>query len=224
MRASGRVVADLPLRQRPRTLTDAYAIQQRVVDALLTQADGQCIGFKVACTNEIAQAALQIDRPGCGRGDARRRPARRRIEQTKALLVVTYRKDQLGRGDRCGCCWARLPPAAALRRRIARPSRVVAHARAVDCGLPPRGGCQGGRSPAGMTSPTPPRSAYLFPIGAGATVAPISTWRCGSSHGWLLAPPSGSPQSTETRVPGSACSGSTTASESIARSFQLTPV
>ena len=65
---------------------------------------------------------------------------------------------------------------------------------------------------------------YFVPIGAGATVAPISTWRWGSSHGWLLAPPSGSPQRTETRVPGLAYSGSTTASESIARSFQLKPV
>ena len=31
------------------------------------RADGRCTGYKVACTNEIAQAALQIDRPVFGR-------------------------------------------------------------------------------------------------------------------------------------------------------------
>src|SRR5262245_39012087 len=67
MRANRRVVPDLPLRLRPQTLADAYAIQDRVVAALLAQAGGRCIGFKVACTNEIAQAALQIDRPLFGR-------------------------------------------------------------------------------------------------------------------------------------------------------------
>ena len=67
MRATHRVVPDLPLVLRPQTLTDAYAMQARVVAALLAQAGGRCIGFKVACTNEIAQAALQIDRPVFGR-------------------------------------------------------------------------------------------------------------------------------------------------------------
>jgi 2-keto-4-pentenoate hydratase len=67
MRASRRVVPDLPLALRPRTLTDAYAIQHRVVAGLLAQTGGRCIGYKVACTNEIAQAALQIDRPLFGR-------------------------------------------------------------------------------------------------------------------------------------------------------------
>jgi 2-keto-4-pentenoate hydratase len=67
MRANRRVVPDLPLPMRPRTLTDAYAIQHRVVAGLLAEAGGRCIGFKVACTNEIAQAALQIDRPVFGR-------------------------------------------------------------------------------------------------------------------------------------------------------------
>ncbi len=56
MRASRRVVPDLPVPLRPRTLADAYAIQDRVVAALVSQADGRCIGFKVACTNEVAQA------------------------------------------------------------------------------------------------------------------------------------------------------------------------
>lgn len=67
MRANRRVVPDLPVRLRPQALADAYAIQGRVVAGLLAEADGRCIGFKVACTNEIAQAALQIDRPVFGR-------------------------------------------------------------------------------------------------------------------------------------------------------------
>ena len=67
MRANRRVVPDLSLPLRPETLADAYAIQQRVVDGLLAQTGGRCIGFKVACTNDIAQAALQIDRPLFGR-------------------------------------------------------------------------------------------------------------------------------------------------------------
>src|SRR4051794_16464949 len=67
MRADRRVVPDLPVPLRPHTLADAYAIQDRVVASLLGPAGGRCIGFKVACTNEIAQAALQIDRPVFGR-------------------------------------------------------------------------------------------------------------------------------------------------------------
>jgi len=67
MRTKRRVVADLPSALRPETLSDAYAIQQRVVAGLAAQGGGRCIGFKVACTNEIAQAALQIDRPVFGR-------------------------------------------------------------------------------------------------------------------------------------------------------------
>jgi 2-keto-4-pentenoate hydratase len=67
MRTRRRVVPDLPVALRPETLSDAYAIQRRVVAGITAQSGGRCIGFKVACTNEIAQAALQIDRPVFGR-------------------------------------------------------------------------------------------------------------------------------------------------------------
>lgn len=67
MRATRQVVSDLPLPLRPQTLADAYAIQHRVVAALVAQAGGRCTGYKVACTNDIAQAALHIDRPVFGR-------------------------------------------------------------------------------------------------------------------------------------------------------------
>ncbi len=67
MRANRRVVPDLPVPLRPETLTDAYAIQARVVAALAARADGRCIGYKIACTNAVAQTALQTDRPLFGR-------------------------------------------------------------------------------------------------------------------------------------------------------------
>jgi 2-keto-4-pentenoate hydratase len=67
MRTSRRVVPDLPLPLRPETLSEAYAIQDLVVAAVMEKAIGRCIGYKVACTNEIAQEALQIDRPVFGR-------------------------------------------------------------------------------------------------------------------------------------------------------------
>ena len=67
MRTNRRVVLDLPVPLRPQTLTEAYAIQDRVVAALLAKSGGRATGYKVACTNELAQAALQIDRPVFGR-------------------------------------------------------------------------------------------------------------------------------------------------------------
>ena len=62
MRATHRVEVDLPDRLRPTSLDDAYAIQRRVVAGLLP-ADGRRIGYKAACTSQIAQAALEIDGP-----------------------------------------------------------------------------------------------------------------------------------------------------------------
>ena len=66
MRRTARVEPDLPPDLRPADLAAAYAIQALVVDGLL--ADGeQAIGYKCACTSEIAQEALRIDRPVFGR-------------------------------------------------------------------------------------------------------------------------------------------------------------
>ena len=62
MRATHRVEVDLPDRLRPTSLDDAYAIQRRVVAGLMP-ADGRRIGYKAACTSQIAQAALEIDGP-----------------------------------------------------------------------------------------------------------------------------------------------------------------
>ncbi len=65
MRRTQRVVADLPGSLRPSNLAEAYAVQDRVVAALV--GEDSPIGYKVACTSEIAQAALAIDRPLFGR-------------------------------------------------------------------------------------------------------------------------------------------------------------
>ena len=62
MRATHRVEVDLPDRLRPTSLDDAYAIQRRVVAGLMP-ADGRRIGYKAACTSQIAQAALEINGP-----------------------------------------------------------------------------------------------------------------------------------------------------------------
>ncbi len=66
MRREQRVQVNLADSHRPVDLATSYAIQALVVDDLLAP-DGVAIGYKVACTSEIAQAALQIDRPVFGR-------------------------------------------------------------------------------------------------------------------------------------------------------------
>lgn len=63
LRVTSRQVAALPAAIRPADLTAAYQIQDRLVDQLLQKQGGQRIGYKIACTNEIAQRQLQIDAP-----------------------------------------------------------------------------------------------------------------------------------------------------------------
>ena len=66
MRRTRRIVDRLPQRLRPVDLAAAYDAQHHLVDALLTPGDDP-IGYKVACTSEVAQRALAIDRPVFGR-------------------------------------------------------------------------------------------------------------------------------------------------------------
>jgi 2-keto-4-pentenoate hydratase len=66
MRREQRVQADLDASHRPADLADAYAVQALLVEGLLP-AGATPIGYKVACTSDVAQAALQIDRPVFGR-------------------------------------------------------------------------------------------------------------------------------------------------------------
>ncbi len=62
MRADQRISSDLPVGLRPPDLATAYSIQDAVIAGLLP-AGGRVIGYKCACTSEVAQAALRIDRP-----------------------------------------------------------------------------------------------------------------------------------------------------------------
>jgi 2-keto-4-pentenoate hydratase len=66
MRRTGRIAPDLPAGLRPPDLAAAYDIQARVVDGLLPEG-ARAIGYKCACTSEIAQQALGVDRPVFGR-------------------------------------------------------------------------------------------------------------------------------------------------------------
>ncbi|MFN0090625.1 MAG: 2-keto-4-pentenoate hydratase [Acidimicrobiales bacterium] len=61
-RRTGRVEPGLAPALAPADLAGAYAVQERVVDGLLA-GGGRRIGYKVACTNAIAQEALQIASP-----------------------------------------------------------------------------------------------------------------------------------------------------------------
>jgi len=57
----------LPDEARPESIEEAYACQGAVVEALLRHYGGQVAGYKVACTNVIAQRQLGVDGPFYGR-------------------------------------------------------------------------------------------------------------------------------------------------------------
>lgn len=67
MRRTGRVIPDLAPELVPPDFATAYAIQDEVVAGLLADAGSSApSGYKCACTSEIAQQALSIDRPVFG--------------------------------------------------------------------------------------------------------------------------------------------------------------
>jgi 2-keto-4-pentenoate hydratase len=66
-RASGERLTELPASIRPAGLADAYAVQDALVERLCARHGGTPVGYKVACTNAVAQEALRIDRPLFGR-------------------------------------------------------------------------------------------------------------------------------------------------------------
>ena len=57
---------EIPAEFRPQTLNDAYQVQAALVERLLARLGGNQIGYKIACTNESAQALLQVDGPFYG--------------------------------------------------------------------------------------------------------------------------------------------------------------
>lgn len=63
MRATHKIVEFLEEEIRPHDLATAYQVQNALVDRLLAQHGGQRIGYKAACTNQLAQTQLNIPGP-----------------------------------------------------------------------------------------------------------------------------------------------------------------
>ena len=58
---------ELPEPARPRTPEEAYACQDLLVERLLAHYGGSVIGYKIACTNRMAQELLHVDAPFHGK-------------------------------------------------------------------------------------------------------------------------------------------------------------
>ena len=57
----------IPESYRPANPASGYAVQEKVVDRLLKKYGGRAVGYKVACTNKLAQELLGTDIPFYGR-------------------------------------------------------------------------------------------------------------------------------------------------------------
>jgi len=66
MRTSGRKQAGLPRHLVPASIPEAYRVQRELVDKLLSLHGGRRIGYKAACTNELAQRLLKVGAPLAG--------------------------------------------------------------------------------------------------------------------------------------------------------------
>lgn len=66
MRVAKRTVAALPADVAPRSLAEGYAVQEQLVRKLLAHGGGTPIGYKIACTSDVAQRALGVDAPFFG--------------------------------------------------------------------------------------------------------------------------------------------------------------
>jgi len=66
MRVTKRQVATLPDDVVPRSLAEGYSVQELLDRKLLERGGGKPIGYKIACTNELAQQALCVDAPFFG--------------------------------------------------------------------------------------------------------------------------------------------------------------
>ena len=67
-RVTHKRLPSLPDEARPESIEEAYDCQGAVVEGLLRHYGGQVAGYKVACTNVIAQRQLGVDGPftaGC---------------------------------------------------------------------------------------------------------------------------------------------------------------
>jgi 2-keto-4-pentenoate hydratase len=66
LRQSQRTVAALPDGLVPRSIAEGYAVQEHLVHKLREQFGSHPIGYKIACTSELAQRALGVDGPFFG--------------------------------------------------------------------------------------------------------------------------------------------------------------
>lgn len=66
LRQTKRPVAALPPDLVPRSIAEGYQIQERLVTKLREQFGSRPIGYKIACTSELAQKALAVDGPFFG--------------------------------------------------------------------------------------------------------------------------------------------------------------
>ena len=67
LRRTRDVAQALPEACRPGEASEAYAVQAALVERLLAPSQGHAVGYKVACTNKLAQDLLRVDGPFCGR-------------------------------------------------------------------------------------------------------------------------------------------------------------
>src|SRR6185312_6843797 len=58
---------ELPPGARPTTAAEAYECQEQLVERLNAHEGGHCIGYKIACTNAVAQRFLSMPEPFYGR-------------------------------------------------------------------------------------------------------------------------------------------------------------
>src|SRR5579862_7325725 len=58
---------ELPADSRPTTAPEAYQCQTRLIEGLNAHDGGHCIGYKIACTNAVAQRFLKMPEPFYGR-------------------------------------------------------------------------------------------------------------------------------------------------------------
>ena len=66
LRQTRRTIAALPADMVPRSLAEGYEVQDRLVRKLRDRFDGHPVGYKIACTSELAQKALGVDGPFFG--------------------------------------------------------------------------------------------------------------------------------------------------------------
>ncbi len=67
LRRTRGVAEALPQACRPEGTSAAYAVQAALVERLLAPSQGRAVGYKVACTNKLAQDLLRVAGPFCGR-------------------------------------------------------------------------------------------------------------------------------------------------------------